>query len=789
MERIAQCPVIYLSVILCTVSLFPQLAFASNTTGDEGEQESSLKPHPLRILIVTSNHVDVLSQNVALWERGEELVPGALLASEEINNHPDVLSGFIIEPVNIIVPNCSIESGILEVVTEIIKEKSRVVAVAGLFCNRLTEALSPLIGHRGIDLIQLSGSTALRAEKTSSDYPHLYSMLPSIEMHIGAILDLMQTLDWTKIGLLKSISNYDNYYMKAAEAFYTLKNERNRSIEILFHAEVGGYGNNDMSAAIDYLIQKVISSRVRIVVAFVTPHAAFELVCAAFRNHLTWPNYGWIFTDINTDDIIPVARCDQEMMRDAIEKVIVIRHQIEPENDDTLLVSNISYSVYTQRILNGSRCAAFNPFSNILHDSVWAMALAMNHSIGELTSRNISLRDYGPGNSEITKVIEASLIQTSFSGAVGKFIFDGTLPVTHVGGSVQIVQVRNGSSIVLRRVGANEYNTSIFNLSMLGEEIPSDEIARVYQTLPIAVTVTLTVAIALCLLFMIAVFGLFVFYRNQAEVKATSRALSLCIFLGCFLLLFSALAHSAGSGVMIIQESQRNSLCIIDISLCSLGLDLILATILAKTLRIVHIFSHYGKTGRGWSDRVLLIMILLITTGKLCMLVLWNVTDPYRIVDYDEFIRGHRSDSYYLVVQHCYSKNTGLWLAIIFTYTGLLGLVLAILAYKSRKIKRGNFKDTKKINGLIVCLLMAGCIFISLWGIFRIVEMPQGSKVVGGIGYTVLPMLCLLFLFLPKILPAIRRHAQMLKQNYLVTRNQSPSMSTASSKFTCSTHF
>ena len=774
--------VICLSVI--SLMVFAQVAYASNTTLDKGEREPNLKPHPLRILILTSNHNNVLAHNVALWERGEELIPGALLASEEINNHPDILNGFIVEPVNIVVPNCNIESGIVEVVREIIKEKNKVVAVAGLFCNRLTEALSPVIGHRGIDLIQLSGSTALKAEKRSSDYPHLYSMLPSIQMHIGAILDLMQALDWTRIGLLNSISSYDNYYMKAAEAFDALKNRRNRSIEILFHAEVGGYGNSNTSVAIDYLIQKLMSSKVRIIVAFVTPRAAFQLVCAAYRNQLTWPNYAWIFTDINLEDILPVARCDQETMMEAIEKVIVIRHQIEPERADTFLVSNISYSDYIQTVLNYS--TTFNPFANVLHDSIWAIALAMNKSIEKLNSRNLSLRDYGPGNSEITKIIETNLIQTSFSGAMGKFIFDGTLPIRRVRGSVQILQARNGSSVIIQRVCENDSNSSTFNLSMLGEEIPIDEIPRVYQTLPITVTVTFTVAIALCLLFLITVFGLFVFYRNQAEVKATSMALSLCIILGCFFLLFSALSHSVGSGVVIRQESQRNSLCIIDISFSSVGLDLILATILAKTLRIVHIFSHYGRTGRGWSDRVLLVMILLITTGKLCILVLWNVSDPYRIVDNDEF-QGQSSDSYYLVVQQCYSEKTGVWLVIILSYTGLLGVVLTILAYKSRKIKRENFKDTKKINGLIVCILVACCISTSLWGIFRIAEMPQGSKIIGGIGYTVLPMLCLVFLFLPKILPAIRRRTQKLKPTSSVTTNQCRSVSKFSSEYPCST--
>ena len=66
---------------------------------------------PLKIISIVSNSSDV---DTPLWGRGEELIPGALLAAQELNSNEDILNGFHIEVVPLFVQDCIVSEGILK---------------------------------------------------------------------------------------------------------------------------------------------------------------------------------------------------------------------------------------------------------------------------------------------------------------------------------------------------------------------------------------------------------------------------------------------------------------------------------------------------------------------------------------------------------------------------------------------------------------------------------------------------------------------------------------------------
>ena len=67
---------------------------------------------PLKIISIVSNSSGV---DTPLWGRGEELIPGALLAAQEVNSNEDVLNGFHIE----VVPLDSVSRvGVHEIATD-----------------------------------------------------------------------------------------------------------------------------------------------------------------------------------------------------------------------------------------------------------------------------------------------------------------------------------------------------------------------------------------------------------------------------------------------------------------------------------------------------------------------------------------------------------------------------------------------------------------------------------------------------------------------------------------------
>ena len=247
---------------------------------------------------------------------------------------------------------------------------------------------------------------------------------------------------------------------------------------------------------------------------------------------------------------------------------------------------------------------------------------------------------------------------------------------------------------------------------------------------------------------------LFIHYRNHPDIKATSSILSLCMFIGCYLLIVSTLCHTIASSLVVEGDVLRFLFCWGNDLLNNIELDLILATVFAKTLRIHHIFNKLGKISSLWSDEGLFVLILIIVSVKGSIMILWITVDiNYRIDDVKVPLQGF--PPHQVVVQTCYSHHSIVWFVLTFGYSGVLCLLMMIVAVLTKNIKRERFKDSKKICALVAVLFMsylAGCV---LWFFLRATGAYIGSKVFADLAFYALPLACQVFLFLPKIVPLL----------------------------------
>ena len=162
-------------------------------------------------------------------------------------------------------------------------------------------------------------------------------------------------------------------------------------------------------------------------------------------------------------------------------------------------------------------------------------------------------------------------------------------------------------------------------------------------------------------------------------------------------------------------------------------------------LRIYRIFTHFGKTGKVCSDGVLVVLILTVTSGIVIVLTFWVTTDMFYLEDYESYEPDSKPPHYEVFSGAIVTIFTlGVWLFVLFAYTGVYFVSLLFLAYKTRKIRRENFKDTKKVNALIFLTVMIICTVIPLWVILRtIIETPCTiSKVVLAVGLWVSGSCC-----------------------------------------------
>ena len=674
------------------------------------------------------------------WGKGEEMLPGAYLAAKEINAISNLLYGYQIEIIPIGVPQCELSEGIVPFVEEIISNNN-IVGIVGYFCHNIAQHLSR-IAHLTTNTVQVS-ATSLEGTQNSSPSHLQHGILPLVESTALATTRLLQTLGWNKIAV---ISNQHPNYVDSKRAF--LRSAEEYGIHIVRH--LGTFHSPK-----EYL-QDLQMYGIKIVVAFVPQSEAVDILCTAHRNGFKWPDYAWIFTGIRKPETF-TTYCQV----DAINNAIFLHLSSTQLNLQKGLPSGLNYStyydVYLEELVKSSSelnvSLQSNPYANVLYDSIWAVALTTNRSLSALNERNLSLTDIHQGTGiEIRNVLEEQLSRLSFQGATGLLNFSHSAAAVQT--SVEVLQFQNRHPV---QIGLYYHSLDQLTLngSVLGV-IPSDRLDRIYLVLPAALTILLSFIITICFILTMVSMCLFINFRNKPAIKATSFSLSLCMFIGCYFLFTSSLFHTIITGTPVHgnQVLLQKFICMFDVSIANIGSDIVLTTVVAKTLRIYYIFKTFGTVSRAYSDLGLFILITFLVSVKIIMLIAWASSDAAYVV-YNEQFMSLRVPPFFQVTQVCWSKHDNVWHFSLIGYSAILMSFMVLLAVLTRKIKRRDYKDSKKINILVVAITLDISFGMSLWLIFR----SNGDTLLAGLVFsfsiTVVAVLCQVILFLPKILPLV----------------------------------
>ena len=129
-------------------------------------------------------------------------------------------------------------------------------------------------------------------------------------------------------------------------------------------------------------------------------------------------------------------------------------------------------------------------------------------------------------------------------------------------------------------------------------------------------------------------------------------------------------------------------------------LPLISATLLVKMLRVYHIFNTFRKTSKLSSDLALGVFILVIVSPNILILILFSSLSSYTLQ-----VTEIEKVGYIEVGVQCEGDLT-LFLMLMLIYLLILMLAVMSVAIKSRKIRMREFRDTKKVNALILILVL-----------------------------------------------------------------------------------
>ena len=709
---------------------------------------------PLDQLNKTSVDQDI----IRIWDRGDEILPGAQLAVEDINRNPNLLPGYELELVDISVDLCipqAVQSSLNAFIPFASGQlESNVVGMLGLFCGRLLRTLSPLASRDEYGLFQLSGTSVTEVRGKREKYAHLNFMVPSEVAYYETFFSLAATLGWRRVLVL------DN-------DFINLKNIGNGTFSV-DDFDVSFLEVTD-STSVATMNSEIRRSEKNIVFVSLPPSQTAAILCGAFDDGLMWPHYAWILEDQEVDELLSHARgnCTANVIRSALENTILLHTQSQPSKLSNKIVTGSTYETYLRRYMeilteSGGGMLKFNRYANVMHDSVWAFALALNQSLDEIAACNVTVTDFVSefGRKKLSDMIEANLRLLSFEGASGRVHFNKDYDIDAL---VYVTFVADlSSSVAMQIIGAYDQlfpGKLAINETALPPNLPQDKLPNIYILVPLPVAVSMSTVVIMCLVFTTLLFFLFIKFRRYSEIKATSPYLSLLMFGGTYSILASTLVQ-ANLMSFVLPTSNTGSavLCGSVIAGNILGINLIFSTLLLRMLRVYRIFSYFGKTGKIWSDKFLAPIVILIVCGDVVLLCIWFAVDPFSVknrVLYRPWQHGR--SPYYEIGQYCSSDNIATWFALAFGKAGVLFAVVLFLAIKTRNIQRANFKDTKKVNIYIFVTVLIIATYIPTWFLLKETGNVIGTGIVSYVAFGATGVLCQLALFAPKVFPPLLR--------------------------------
>ena len=124
--------------------------------------------------------------------------------------------------------------------------------------------------------------------------PGLYNILPSPFVLVKTVAKLIRKLRLSKVGIVNKGVYHDVHYSRMTEAF--LRTAQEHDITIEFQME-GDLAKSPLS------LGKLRESSAKLIVVFLPPSEAVEIICNSHLQGFTWPHYGWVYVEINSSEV------------------------------------------------------------------------------------------------------------------------------------------------------------------------------------------------------------------------------------------------------------------------------------------------------------------------------------------------------------------------------------------------------------------------------------------------------------------------------------------------------
>ncbi|KAL5497294.1 hypothetical protein EMCRGX_G013751 [Ephydatia muelleri] len=663
---------------------------------------------------------------------GGDIIPGAKLAIQEINNRTDILTNYKLELI-VADDGCNISwKSIISLINNLYYEGKHIVGIIGPQCSDSTKAVASLTGQSEIALINVHLGSAPELGNRSL-YPYSFGINPPTSNTIDALVALFVRNNWTRAAVLYNPDMLVDY-----NSFRMFQNKISGKAELSLVSPANP----------DYLpLVALKSTFVRVIVAFLRGETLGRVLCVAYRMGMTYPNYQWLL--LGSYLTFPKPFVYNSTLYSCNET---------DEDKQTLQFQSNAYQQYnTTRytqlsadyVQNG--VCANNVINFVaLFDAVWAYAVALNNSIYSLGEIGLTLSNYTFGKEKFTQIILHQMYRLNFSGVVGNIIrFD---PLNGYISSVLTYVLNVNSDIVANYTISDGIQIDTAVAVFVATDF---EVTHILVSLPLAVVIIVVDVIGVLLVLGIHVMN--TVYRNHKAIKASSSRLNHFAYIGCYLILLATLLYTITETFPVNMQS-KSILCNAFPWSLIIGLTLVFGAVTAKTWRLYYIFKSSQKLRSGYnavmSDSVLavLIVILVVIVAGFC--TAWTVHDPYVRTSMKRFMPSGYTLSV-TIEEFCSCKYQVQWIASIIAFETIFIVLLVYFAISTRALKKKEFQ-TRSIIVLVYLLSLTTVVGGVIYLIAKIVEAGVDSSygILASL-LTVIVYLCIVLFFTPPILPVI----------------------------------
>lgn len=656
--------------------------------------QSILAMRKLQVLVILPLNSSICGSS--RWERGAELLAGAERAVQVINNDTTLLHNHTLEMLVINSVSCSPKQYEGIILPQLLNATihDNIISAVGIFCPN-TANLVIRLGQNTNNKLNFSFFIGSMSPMIhKAKLPsNFYYMLDSSLAIVKAVMSFIEHQQWTRVAIITEVEN--NFYSQTASTFLNCL-DTHENITISQYKQVSSLH-----------LDKSFDAKVVFVSASLD--MVGEVLQLARKYQWDWPTHAWIFHTHSIDDI------DKHKL---LKGVFLFQNSLLKNNST---ISTLEH-LYPD---SGSYCNASNPYSSILCQSIIAASLLKNASLAKPHSGNNTVLNH----------------------------FRSTEILFHSG--VDLIHILDSEAVTVGQYDTQLGHFNVINDStLLSSKIPP---GRVYQLPSVFTRAVFSIEILVSFTLVTVNLILYICFRKEPEVKATSYMITMIIFLSCYILMLYLVLLA--SEHFYVRNTFKNAICLTRSWINFIGVPgpLILATVLVKMLRIYKIFHRntFSRIGKCLSDPAILCYVLVLQVPNVLVLTLWSLLDPYR-----NMVKKALMTNSIHIRDECLSDDLVTWPLILQAYFSILAVTLTIVAIKTRKIRKKHFKDTKKVNLFVYVNILLTVFLVGFWITTRNVSNNFDAEVALHVSHTLTIFFSQCLLIVPKIYPPLCRHIQ-----------------------------